>query len=258
MLFDTHVHYDDSKFNKDRYLIIEKAHKEGVAYMLNASSNMESIKLGLELAKKYPYIYAAIGIHPHFAGEVTEKTITSLYNFASFKKVTAIGEIGLDYHYDFCPREIQKAVFVRQINIAKELSFPIIVHNREAHNDVLNIITKENAKEVGGVFHSFSGSVEIAREVLNNNFYLSFGGPVTFKNVKKAVEVVKYVPMDRLLVETDCPYLTPEPFRGKRNDSSYLKHTIQKIAEIRESTFEEIAEITTKNAKRLFSIDSSG
>ncbi len=255
MLFDTHAHYDDEKFDKDRHRVIEKVHEEGVSYILNASSNMESVKLGLELAQKYPYIYVAIGIHPHCADEVVDSTLTSLYELASHCKVVAIGEIGLDYYYDFNPREIQKASFSKQINMAKELSLPIIVHNRESHEDVLNIIIREKAKEVGGVFHCYSGSVEMAREILNNNFYISIGGPVTFKNAKRVVEVIKYVPKDKLLVETDCPYLTPEPFRGKRNDSGYLKYIVEKVAEIKGVVFEEMAAITMENAKRLFRID---
>jgi TatD DNase family protein len=207
------------------------------------------------LAQKYPYIYVAIGIHPHCADEVVDSTLTSLYELASHCKVVAIGEIGLDYYYDFNPREIQKASFSKQINMAKELSLPIIVHNRESHEDVLNIIIREKAKEVGGVFHCYSGSVEMAREILNNNFYISIGGPVTFKNAKRVVEVIKYVPKDKLLVETDCPYLTPEPFRGKRNDSGYLKYIVEKVAEIKGVVFEEMAAITMENAKRLFRID---
>ncbi len=255
MLFDTHAHYDDEKFDKDRHTVIERVHEEGISYILNASSNMESVKLGLELAQKYPYIYVAIGIHPHCADEVVDSTLTSLYELASHCKVVAIGEIGLDYYYDFNPREIQKISFSKQINMAKELSLPIIVHNRESHEDVLNIIIREKAKETGGVFHCYSGSVEMAREILNNNFYISIGGPVTFKNAKRVVEVIKYVPEDRLLVETDCPYITPEPFRGKRNDSGYLKYIVEKVAEIKGMAFEEMAAITMENAKRLFRID---
>lgn len=255
MLFDTHAHYDDEKFDKDRHEVIEKVHEEGVAYILNASSNMESAKLGLELAQKYKYIYVAIGIHPHCADELVDSTISSLYELSLYPKVVAIGEIGLDYYYDFISREIQKASFSKQINMAKELSLPIIVHNRESHEDTLNIIKREKAKEVGGVFHCYSGSMEMARDVLNNNFYISVGGPVTFKNAKRVVEVIKYVPEDRLLVETDCPYLTPEPFRGKRNDSRYLKYVVEKVAEIKGMAYDEMAAITMENAKRLFRID---
>jgi len=256
MLFDTHAHYDDNKFDTDRHNVIEKVHREGVSYILNACTDMESVKLGLELTQKYPYMYAAIGIHPHCAKEATDSTLASLYELASHSKVVAIGEIGLDYYYNFNPREIQKVSFSKQINMAKELSLPIIVHNRESHEDVLNIITREKAKEAGGVFHCYSGSIEMAREVLNNNFYISIGGPVTFKNAKKVFEVIKYIPEDRLLVETDCPYLTPEPFRGKRNDSGYLKYIVEKVADIKGMAFEEVAAVTTENAKRLFRIDS--
>ncbi|NSW89742.1 MAG: TatD family hydrolase [Firmicutes bacterium] len=254
MLFDTHAHYDDERFDKDRYEVIEKVHQEGVSYIINASSDVKSVRVSVELAQKYPYVYAAIGIHPHNAEEVCSNIIPSLYEWAACDKVVAIGEIGLDYYYDFTPREVQIRCFAEQISVAKELSLPIIVHNRDSHEDILRIIKGENAKEVGGVFHCFSGSVEMAREVLNNNFYISVGGPVTFKNARRVLEVLKYVPDDRLLVETDCPYLTPEPYRGKRNDSGYLKYIVEKVAEIKGMTFEETAEITMGNARRLFGV----
>jgi TatD DNase family protein len=255
MLFDTHAHYDDKQFDEDRHEVIKRAYESGVSYILNASSNVESSVESISLSQRYDFIYAAVGIHPHDALECNNNIIPALADFAVMEKVVAIGEIGLDYHYDFSPREIQRHWFSRQIDLAKNLGLPIVVHNRDAHEDVMKIIKKEDAAKVGGVFHCYSGSVEMARELLNENFYISIGGPVTFKNARKAVEVVKYVPCDRLLVETDCPYLAPKPHRGKRNDSSYIKFIAEKIAEIKDIAFEEIAEMTTNNAKLLFRIE---
>ena len=254
MLFDTHAHYDDTRFDEDRHQIIAAAYESGVGYILNASSNISSIVDSISLAQRYPYIFAAAGIHPHHAGEVNGNTLPALADFASDSKVVAIGEIGLDYFYDFSPREVQKHWFARQISLARDLHLPVIVHNREAHEDSLRIIKSEKAKEVGGVFHCFSGSVEMARELLDHNFYISVGGAVTFKNARKLIEVVASVPLDRLLIETDCPYMTPEPFRGQRNDSSRVRLVAEKIAQIKGISFEEVAEATTKNAFDLFKI----
>lgn len=255
MLFDTHTHYDDERFNDDRNETIISAKENGVSYILNASSDLASVTESVSLAHRYDFVYAAVGIHPHEVGKMDDGTLTDLEEFAADKKVVAIGEIGLDYYYDTFPRDIQKYWFARQINLAKNLKMPVIVHDRDAHEDVMSIINDENAREVGGVFHCFSGSIEMARELLNKNFYISIGGTVTFKNAKKVIDVVKYIPDDRLLVETDCPYLTPEPYRGKRNESTYVKYVAQKIAEIKGMEFEQIANITTQNAKRIFNID---
>lgn len=254
MFFDTHAHYDDERFNEDRDEIINNAFQSGVTYILNASSSMASAIDSITLSQEYSFIYAAVGVHPHHASDINEGAILTLADFTSSEKVVAIGEIGLDYYYDNSPREQQRHWFTRQIDLAKNLKLPIIVHDRDAHEDVMNIIKKTNARQVGGVFHCFSGSVEMAQEALKNNFYISIGGPVTFKNVKKAVEVVKWVPLERLLIETDCPYLTPEPNRGKRNDSSYVRLVAEKIAEIRGMDVEEIGAVTTKNAMELFGI----
>lgn len=255
MLFDTHAHYDDTKFNEDRYEVIKRAHESGVSYILNASSSAASNAESIKLARRFDFVFASIGIHPHNVNEITENTLADLTGYASEKKVVAVGEIGLDYYYDFAPKEVQKRWFAEQISLAKNLNLPIIVHNRDAHEDSVNIIKSENAKAVGGVFHCFSGSVEMAKELLKNDFYISVAGPVTFKNAKKLIEVVEFVPADRLLIETDCPYLTPEPYRGKRNDSGYMRLVAEKIAEIKGVAFEEVARITTENAKRLFRID---
>jgi TatD DNase family protein len=254
MLFDTHAHYDDERFEEDRYEIINNAHKEGVSYIINAAADFKSIASSISLSQEFDFVYAAVGIHPHSAGETDENTIEIIKESAGNPKVVAIGEIGLDYYYDNSPREIQKIWFSKQITLARSLNLPIIVHDRDAHEDVMNIIKSDHAEETGGVMHCFSGSVEMARELLNLNFYISIGGPVTFKNAKKVIEVVKYVPLDRLLIETDCPYLTPEPYRGKRNYSGYVRLVAEKIAEIKGVSFEEIAEVTLQNAKMLFKI----
>jgi TatD DNase family protein len=255
MLFDSHAHYDDEKFTADKYEVIEKAYHSGVTYILNASSSISSSAESISISERFHFVYASVGIHPHNVNEIyNNNPIDTLADLAANNKVVAIGEIGLDYYYDFAPRELQQSWFERQIDLALNMGLPIIVHNRDAHEDVLKIVKNGNAKRVGGVFHCYSGSVEMAKELLKQNFYISIGGPVTFKNARKVVEVVRFVPNDRLLIETDCPYLTPEPYRGKRNDSSYIRLVAEKIAEIKNISFEEVAGFTTENAKRLFQI----
>lgn len=254
-MFDTHAHYDDRKFEKDREDIIYTAHNSGVNYILNVSVDMSSANRSIELANKYNFMYAAIGIHPHEVCKAQKPDIERLYHLAqSNSKVVAIGEIGLDYHYNYSPKQQQIKWFSEQIELAKRINLPIIVHNREAHNDTLEIIKNHGARDCGGVFHCYSGSREMLRTIMNNNMYVSVGGPITFKNARKLVDVVKFIPLDRLLVETDCPYLAPEPFRGKRNDSSLLKFIIEKIAEIRGVSIEKAIELTTENARTLFGI----
>ncbi len=255
MIFDTHAHYDDNKFDEDRDLLLKELHQNGVAYILNASASLESLDANIALAGKYDFIYIALGIHPEYADKMHEGILDRIRLLSKNKKVVAIGEIGLDYYYGDPPREIQRECFERQIELAKELKFPIIIHDRDAHEDTVKIIKKTKASEVGGIFHCFSGSTEMAMDMLDYNFHISIGGVVTFKNAKKVVEVVKAVPLDKLLVETDCPYLAPEPFRGKRNNSGYLTHTIDKIAEIKGISSQEVADATLSNAKKLFRID---
>lgn len=255
LIFDTHAHYDDNKFDEDRDLLLKELHQNGISYILNASASLESLDANIELAEKYDFIYIALGIHPEFAHMMDEGILDKIRVLSKNKKVVAIGEIGLDYYYDEPPREIQREWFEKQIELAKELKLPIIIHDRDAHEDTIKIIKKTNANEVGGIFHCFSGSVEMAMDMINYNFNIAIGGVVTFKNARKTVEVVKAVPLDKLLIETDCPYLAPEPFRGKRNNSGYLVHTINKIAEIKGISSQEVAEITFANAKRLFKID---
>ena len=225
-----------------------------MSYILNAASDIASVFTSIALAREFEYVYCAVGVHPHNVGALNDNTIPMLADFARNKKVVAIGEIGLDYYYDTAPREIQKHWFSKQINLARDLKLPVIVHDRDAHEDSMNIIKSEKANEIGGVFHCYTGSVEMAKELMKYNFYISLGGAITFKNAKRIIEVAKYIPNDRLLIETDCPYMTPEPHRGKRNDSSYIYLIAEKIAQIKGMTFEEIANLTTNNAKRLFKI----
>jgi TatD DNase family protein len=254
MLFDTHAHLDDDRFDEDRKQVIEQCKAEGVELILNAASNLHTSLKSIELAKEYDFIYAAVGVHPHDAKSMDNKTIDMLRDLAANPKVKAIGEIGLDYHYDFSPREVQKQVFMMQIDLAKQLKLPIIVHDRESHGDIMELFNKMNVKDMGGVLHSFSGSIEMARECVKLGFYLSISGPLTFKNNVKTVEVVREIPLDMLLIETDSPYLTPTPYRGQRNYPGYVRYVAEKIAEIKGISFEEVAKKTLENGKRLFDI----
>jgi TatD DNase family protein len=254
MLFDTHAHYNDAQFDEDRDEVLSRVREGGVSLVLNAAADMDSVHSCIRLAEDYDFIYTSVGVHPHDAIHISEETIETLRREAEHVKVVAVGEIGLDYYYDNSPRDTQKYWFARQIGLARELGLPVIVHNRDAHEDSLRIVQQEGAKQVGGVFHCFTGSVEMARELLKLEFYISVGGPVTFKNARKLIEVVQYVPMDRILIETDCPYLTPEPHRGKRNESTYVRLVAERIAQIKGCTFEEIASVTLENGKRLFKI----
>ena len=255
MLFDTHAHLDDDRFDKDRDETIIQCQRDGVELILNAGSNIETSVKAIALSKKYEFIYAAVGVHPHDAAEMDEETAGVLAALAGNRKVRAIGEIGLDYHYDLSPRDVQKQRFVEQIDLARQLKLPIIVHDREAHGDVMDIFKKTRIKEVGGVLHSFSGIAEMALECIKLGLYISISGPVTFENARKTVEAVKQVPLDMLLIETDSPYLTPVPYRGKRNYPGYVRLVAEKIAEIKGISFEEVARQTLENGKRLFGIE---
>lgn len=252
MIFDTHAHYDDERFNEDRDALLKQLHQEGVSYILNAAASPESLNTTMELALKYPFVYAALGIHPHDAENINEDIINRIRTLSKNDKVVAIGEIGLDYYYDNSPRDLQRYWFERQIELAKELNLPVIIHDRDAHEDTIAILKKTDVKLVGGIFHCFTGSAQMAMEMLKLNLYIAVGGSVTFKNARKTLEVVEAVPLERLLVETDCPYLTPEPHRGKRNNSGYLVHVIRKIAGIKGISESEAAETTLMNAKKVF------
>ncbi len=254
MYFDSHAHLDDRKFNEDREEIIKRAREEGIDLIVNPGDDMYSSRKAMDLAKKYDFIYAAIGYHPHNAKDVKKDSYPQLEEMAKDPKVVAIGEIGLDYYRDHSPRDIQRKVFIDQIQLAGRLDLPIIVHDREAHGDIYDILHSHYNGKSGGVLHSYSGSVEMAYKFIELGLYISISGPITFKNARKNVEVVKEIPLDHLLIETDSPYLTPEPFRGKRNHPSLVKYVAEKIAHIKDLSVEEVARITTENGKELFRI----
>ena len=250
-IFDSHAHYDSEAFNDDRKELLHALPSQGVCGIINCASDMVSAITSLELADEFDFIYAACGVHPHEAEGCKQGYIDVLRKLCSEEKCVAVGEIGLDYHYDFSPRDIQKKVFEEQIVLAKELDLPIIVHDREAHEDTLELLKKYKPK---GVVHCFSGSVEMAKEIVKLGMYIGLGGAVTFKNARKPLEVAAYVPDDMLVIETDCPYMTPVPFRGKRCDSSYIPYTAEVIASARGTTAQEILDLTRKNADILFNL----
>jgi TatD DNase family protein len=251
MLFDTHAHLDDTRYDSDRTQLIESLSEAGVGLVMHATADLEEIPDAIAAAERYPFIYASAGVHPGNAMKMNEGRFAALESYLSHPKVKALGEIGLDYHYDDTPRELQQLWFERQMALAADHSLPVIIHDREAHADCMKTVRRFGVK---GVFHSYSGSVEMAKELLKLGWYISFSGVVTFKNARGLLDVVRWAPMDRILVETDCPYLSPEPHRGQRNEPAYVRYVAQKIAELKGLTFEEVAEITTKNAKTLFEI----
>lgn len=252
MYFDSHAHYDDERFDEDREELIESLKSKGVDYIVNAAADMKSCFTSLELAHQYDFIFSSVGVHPHDVKDLTEKDIETMEKLAEDPKVVAVGEIGLDYYYDNSPREDQRQWFKRQLEMAKKLDLPVIIHSREASEETYDIIMASGVKE--GVIHCFSGSLELAREYVKRGFYIGVGGSLTFKNAKKTVRVVEGIDLNHILIETDCPYLTPVPHRGERNDSSYLQFVIAKIAEIKGVSVEEVARISSENAKRLFRI----
>ncbi len=253
LIFDTHAHYDDSAFDSDRDLLLSLLPEQGVCGVLNAGTNILSSKKSIELSKKYPYVYSAVGIHPECVS-VSDTNLEILKDLSKDKKVIAVGEIGLDYHYSQENKNLQIDFFEKQILIANELSLPILVHDREAHMDTLNLLKNYQPK---GVVHCFSGSLEMAEEILKLGMFIGVGGVVTFKNAKKLVQVVKEVPLESILLETDAPYMAPVPNRGKRCDSSYIKFTAQKIAEIKNKSYEEVLLQTKSNALKLFRLEES-
>lgn len=255
MLIDSHAHIDDQKFNEDREAVLENARTAGIEIIINPGADEASSYRAVEMSEKYPMVYATVGIHPHDAKDYEpQKHDALLRDWAKKEKVVAIGEIGLDYHYDYSPRDIQQEVFIRQLIIAKEVKLPIVIHNRESMEDMVRILKEYFTPEYGGIMHSYSGSVEMAKVFLEMGFYLSISGPLTFSNARKLPEVVAMMPLDRLLVETDSPYLTPTPHRGKRNEPAYVRFVAAEIARIRGISLEEIEEITTENAKKVFGI----
>ncbi|WP_211749475.1 TatD family hydrolase [Paenibacillus sp. Marseille-Q4541] len=254
MLFDTHTHLDAAEFDNDREEVIQRAVDAGVTRMINIGFNRETIPTTMDLVEKYDFMYAAVGWHPVDAITMKDGDLEWIASLCQHEKVVAIGEIGLDYHWDTSPKEIQHTVLRQQIGLAREIGMPIVIHNRDAHEDIVKILREEKASEVGGIMHSFSGSWETAEMCLDLGFHLSFGGPITFKNAKQPKEVLTKVPMDRLLIETDSPYLTPHPYRGKRNETAHVALVAEAAAALKGVSVEEIARITTQNALELFGI----
>lgn len=255
MLIDTHAHLDSHKFDGDREDVINRALAAGIDTIVNIGFNRETIPTTMALAEKYPFIYAAVGWHPTDAIDMQlEEDLAWIERLISHPKVVAIGEIGLDYYWDTSPKELQHTVFREQIRLARKLRKPIVIHNRDAHEDVVRLLREEKAEEVGGIMHCFSGSWETAKMCLDMNFDISFGGPVTFKNARVPKEVLARVPLDRILLETDSPYLAPHPHRGHRNESAYVSLVAETAAEIKGISLQEMAEITSRNARQRLSI----
>ena len=253
MLFDTHAHLDDRAFDEDRAELLAALPGQGLALVMNPGCSLASSHNAVKLANSQDYIYAAVGSHPDVADEVNEEVLEEYRTLCKQNpKIKAIGEIGLDYYYEDIPRETQLKAFRMQMELARELDLPVIVHERDAHEDGMKVVRE--FPDVRGVFHCYSGSAEMARQLVNEGWYIGFTGVLTFKNARKAVEVAKSIPLDRIVLETDCPYMSPEPFRGKRNDPGKLYRMAEKLAEIRGMTVEEIHTITTENGKRLYRI----
>ena len=252
MLFDTHAHMNDRAFDCDREALLQNLPQEGIALLMNPGCNLEDSRQSVALAEKYAYIYAAVGSHPDSADEVNKDVIDQYRQLCRNEKVKAIGEIGLDYHYEDIPREIQKKAFLMQLELAREVKLPVIVHERDAHEDGMAMI--RDFPDVTGVFHCYSGSAEMARQLVDLGWYIGFTGVLTFKNARKALETAASIPLERIVLETDCPYMAPEPFRGKRNSPAYLFRMAEKLAELRNLPVEEIHRITTENGQRLYRI----
>ncbi|MEF3306531.1 TatD family hydrolase [Paenibacillus sp. GYB003] len=256
MLTDTHTHLNVRQFDADRDDVIERARQNGVSRIINIGFNRETIPSSIELTERYEFIYSTVGWHPQDAIDMKADDLDWIEELCAKDKVVAIGEIGLDYYWDTSPKDVQHRVFREQIRLARRLGMPISIHNRDAHHDVVQLLREEKAEDVGGVMHCFSGSWETAKLCLDMNFYISFGGPITFKNAKQPKDVLAQVPLDRLLLETDAPYLTPHPHRGKRNETGYVRLVAEAAAEIKGMSLEEIARITSDNATRLFQLQN--
>lgn len=251
MIFDTHAHYDDEQFDEDRHELLMSMSEGGIGTIVNVGASMNSCRTTLELTRKYPFVYGAVGVHPDEVGTLTEEDMEWLKSASADPKIVSIGEIGLDYYWNVSESEIQKRWFIRQLDLAKEVKLPVIIHSREAAKDTLDIM-KAHGREQGGVIHCFSYSVETAREYLNMGYYIGIGGVVTFKNAKKLKEVAEYTPLDRIVLETDCPYLAPVPNRGKRNSSLNLTYVADAISEIKGIPVEEVIAMTEKNARCMY------
>lgn len=257
MIFDTHAHYDDEAFDEDRAAVLASLQEQGVGAVVNICASRASLGRIEELVTAYPFVYGAVGVHPDHAGEMDEDCMKELSRLAKLDKIMAIGEIGLDYYWDTAPHEVQREWFIRQLQLALEEDLPVVIHSREATQETLDIMRemyRQSEGKLRGVIHCFSGSAEIAKEYTDMGFYIGVGGVVTFKNGKKLKEVVEAMPLDKLVIETDCPYLAPVPFRGKRNDSTLLTYVIEEIATLRGMTTEEVERVTEENARRLYGL----
>lgn len=255
MIFETHAHYDDERFLEDQNEILMQMEEAGVGRIINVGASIESTKTTLELAKTYPFVYAAVGVHPSEVDGLNEETFAWLKEQTAYEKTVAVGEIGLDFYWDKEPKqqELQKFWFKRQLALAKEVNLPIIIHSRDAAEATMSIMKEMHAEELNGVIHCYSYSREMAMEFIDMGYYIGVGGVVTFKNAKKLVEAVEAIPLSRIVIETDCPYMAPEPHRGKRNSSLYLPHIVDKIAEIKGVSAQEVERVTEENARTLFS-----
>ena len=255
MIFDTHAHYDDEDFDLDREDLLAKMKESGVSHVVNIGASLASTKRSIELAKQYDFIYAAVGVHPSDTRELNEETFQWLKKQCKEPKVVAVGEIGLDYYWDEPERDIQKEWFARQIALGREEKLPLVIHSRDAAQDTIDIMKSEKAAEAGGILHCFSYTKETAKIFLDMDFSFGIGGVITFKNAKKLKEAVDYIPIDKIVIETDCPYLSPEPNRGKRNSSLNLPYVVKAIAEIKNLPEEEVLRKTYENAKKLYRIE---
>ncbi len=255
MIFESHAHYDDEKFDEDRDSLLSSMKENNIEYIVNVGASLETTKKTIELTEKYDFVYGAAGVHPSETAELNEENFAWLKAQCARPKIVAVGEIGLDYYWDEPERDIQKKWFVRQLALAKETDLPVIIHSRDAAKDTLDIMKAQECNKMEGVMHCFSYSKEIARDVLNMGFFLGIGGVVTFQNAKAIKEVVAYAPLEQILLETDCPYLAPVPFRGKRNSSLYIPYIVEEIARIKEVECEEVIRVTNRNAKKLFRIE---
>lgn len=255
MLFDTHAHYDDEQFDADRDELLSSMPENNVGLIVNSCAALTDIPTVTAIAEKYPFVYATAGVHPSDCGELTVSDLDIIEKAAAHEKIVAIGEIGLDYYYDNVPKDIQKRWFEAQAQLAKSLKMPVVIHDRDAHRDTLDILRSVDVRSTGGVFHCYSGSAEMAREVLDMGMYIAFGGVLTFKNAVRAVEAAKYVPIDRIVLETDSPYLAPVPNRGKRNSSLFIHFVAERLAEIKNVSVDEVERITFENGKKLFNIE---
>jgi len=252
MLIDTHAHLEMPEFKRDLEAVIQKAKESGVEYIFTVGTEKKDWKRALEIANSQPSIYAILGVHPHNAKEIDDQTYPMLKELCRNGKVKALGEIGLDFFRNLSPQDIQLKRFREQVGLAKGLGLPIVVHDREAHQETMEILRSEKAEECGGIIHCFSGDYEMAKVCMDMGFYISVPGSITFKNAESFREIVKRIPLESLLLETDAPFLTPEPFRGKRNEPSYVRYTAQKVAEVKKVSFEKVAEVTTENAMRVY------